>query len=94
MPVRFQTSSANGRGRISNISRLGLFVLADDLPQPREPIQVWLELAEDRCIEVSGSVRWTTDQLPPKQQTVRGFGVELVEPSPEFLAAFEELMLS
>ncbi len=94
IPARFKAGAIKGQGHIKNISRAGVFVRADALPDPGSPVHILFMDRAQRKIEVSGTVRWTTDQLPDvTPDTPKGFGVLLDEPSPAFLDFFETILL-
>ena len=81
-----------GTGRIRNLSREGLFVCTQFLPEPDEPVRVVLETPNHRKVEVHGRVRWTTSGLP-EDEYPRGFGLRIEDPGPHYADFFEDLAL-
>ena len=87
----FEAAAVVGHGQIVNISQQGVFVRSDRLPESNAQIALEID-PEGAGIRASGTVRWTTDQLPPGAVHPRGFGV-LVDPTEEFLTLYEHILL-
>ncbi|MCP4007455.1 MAG: hypothetical protein GY725_25020 [bacterium] len=92
IPAAFETASFRGTGYIKNVTKEGLFVRADQLPPPMEPVRVIFHNRDGNKIEVIGSVRWTTDQLQ-REDTKPGFGMRIETQSPDFLEFFEQILV-
>lgn len=94
IPARFQAGPLRGRGHIKNVSRAGVFVRSDSLPHPGSPVQILFLNHSQEKIEITGTVRWTTDQLPNvTPDTPKGFGVLFDTPTPAFLEFFEQILV-
>jgi hypothetical protein len=94
IPARFQAGPLRGQGHIKNVSRQGVFVRADALPDPGTPVQILFLDRTQQKVEITGTVRWTTDQLPGvTADTPKGFGVLVDEPCPAFLDFFEQILV-
>jgi hypothetical protein len=97
IPARFSTATAQGTGHVKNLCKHGLFLRADTLPEPGEQVQVLILTRERVKIEVIGTVRWTTAQLPDSarvEEGHEGFGVDVEAPSEEFREFFADLLLN
>lgn len=97
VPARFSTATVHGTGHVKNLCKEGLFLRADALPEPGEQVQVLILTRERVKIEVIGTVRWTTAQLPDTVQVEEGregFGVHIESPSQEFREFFADLLLN
>jgi Tfp pilus assembly protein PilZ len=93
IPVRFSTASARAGGHIKNLSKEGVFVRSNVLPMRGDAIEISFETRDGRKIEVAGDVRWTTAQMDNHEAAQPGFGVQLREPSAEYMEFFEEILL-
>ena len=91
IPAAFESASIRSRGHIKNVTKNGLFVRADQLPQPNERVRVVFHDRNGSKVEVRGEVRWTTDQMPKASKA--GFGMVIESPTPEFLEFFEQILL-
>jgi hypothetical protein len=97
IPARFSTATTQGSGHVKNLCKEGLFLRADALPEPGEDVQVLILTRERLKIEVIGTVRWTTAQLPDSAEAKaghEGFGVQITTPSEEFREFFADLLLN
>ena len=81
-PLRagFATKTVRAHGHIVNLSRAGMFVATESLPQKDEPIKVLFEDAGGLKMEVRGAVRWTGEE-----ESVGGFGMRIEKPSDDYL---------
>lgn len=93
IPARFQCEGRTQRGHITNITKEGLFLRTSSLPPPGASIRVIFETQDGSKIEVAGSVRWTTGQLPASCETGPGFGMRIENVTQEFLEFFEQMLL-
>ncbi len=93
IPARYQSEGLIGKGHIKNVTKEGLFLRTDRLPLPGAPIRVIFEPKNGPKVEVSGTVRWTTGQLPPTADTPSGFGMQIENVTEEFLEFFEQILL-
>jgi len=92
IPAAFEAGKLRGRGYIKNISKAGLFVRTSILPPMGAPVRVLFHDRKGSKLEVHGTVRWTTQLLPPEENAKPGFGV-LIEPvSEEFSEFFENIL--
>ncbi len=91
----FETRTGRRIGCIRNVSREGLFVTANHLPTPDEPVVVTFTDLRGRAVCISGSVRWTTRQDAGRQASEAvfgGFGV-LLDGSGEAFSGFYRQIL-
>ena len=65
-----------------DLSRAGMFIASETLPEPGERIRVVFEDASGAKLDVRGTVRWNTG---PEPGPVSGFGIKLHKPGPEYL---------
>jgi hypothetical protein len=93
VPARFQSHGLIGQGHIKNITKEGLFLRTDRLPARGAPVRVIFEPPHGPKVEVEGTVRWTTAQLPPSQDSAPGFGMKIDAVPEEFLEFFEQTLL-
>ena len=91
--ARFHSGRLRGLGQVGNLSKQGLFIRSEQLPQTGAPIDVTIEMLNGQKVEISGRVRWTTDQLPGCEDTPRGFGVIIDGHVPGYLDFFESLLI-
>ena len=94
IPVLFLSGGRNAEGYIKNLSKGGVFIRSDTLPEAGAPIKILIQPTQVQKIEVSGAVRWTTEQYPERSPQP-GFGVMLDLPVPEdYMELFEYVMLN
>ena len=89
----FQCDGVIGKGHIKNVTQEGLFLRTDHLPPPGSQIRLVFGPEGGPRVEVSGTVRWTTAQLPPGANTSPGFGMRIENVTEEFLEFFENILL-
>ncbi len=92
VPVEFRSASLRGAGEITNISKAGLFIRAHLLPMPGDRLTITIRPASPASFVVQAAVCWNTEQLPESERTTPGFGVQISENDPRFLAFFEEML--
>ena len=93
IPARYQCEGMIGKGHIKNVTKEGLFLRTDRLPSPGARVRVIFEPEDGLKVEVSGTVRWTTGQLPPSADSSPGFGMQIENVTDEFLEFFEQILL-
>ena len=93
-PIRaaFRTDQRRAKGEIATLAREGLFIATESLPSAEEAVTIVFQDSSGNKIEVRGTVRWTTEQLPPGKCSKPGFGVQLESPSDAYLAFYEEVL--
>lgn len=94
IPAKFSSPTMHGTGHVKNLSKQGLFMRTNVLPQPGEEVAVVILTRDRRKIEVIGTVRWTTAQLPNGTPAQPGFGVHIDRASDEFVEFFTDLLLN
>ncbi len=94
IPAKFSTASIEGTGHVKNLSKEGLFMRTNCLPQAGEEVQLIILTRDRRKIEVVGVVRWSTAQLDNHTPAQPGFGVYIESRSPEFVEFFTDLLLN
>lgn len=93
-PIRaaFKTDQLRAKGEIATMAREGLFIATESLPSEGESVTIVFQDSSGNKIEVKGSVRWTTAQLPPGKCSKPGFGVQLESPGKEYQAFYEQVL--
>jgi hypothetical protein len=99
--VYYQSGRTQGRGHIRNLSKGGMFIRADALPQPGAPVALTIETPSGAKIDLNATVRWTTAELsgpapstsPTDPAVKSGFGVRIESESPAYRELFESLLL-
>ncbi len=94
IPAKFSTKTMQGTGHVKNLSKEGLFMRTNALPQPGEDVQVIILTRDRRKIEVMGTVRWTTAQLSSQTLAQPGFGVEITNHGDGFVEFFTDLLFN
>ena len=89
MAAVFLTSQVKGQGKVMDLSRFGMFIASESLPEPGEGICVVFEDASGAKLDVRGTVRWNTG---PELAPVSGFGIKLDKPGPEYLELCQALI--
>lgn len=84
--------SAHGSGYVKNVSREGLFLRTDILPQPQESVNVVFYLPEGGKIEVQGLVCWTTEEVSDEPKPRPGFGIRIENSDTPYLSFYEALL--
>lgn len=92
VPVEFRSAALRGAGEITNISKAGLFIRAHLLPMPGDRLAITIRPASPASFVIHGAVCWNTDQLPESERSSPGFGVQIPETDPRFLAFYEEML--
>lgn len=89
IPAQFKAGGLRGEGLLAKLSREGLFVCTETLPEPGTPIL--LVFLDDRGgpVKLHGSVRWNTRQLDRARS---GFGMH-IEDVPDAYVRFYEAKL-
>ena len=93
LEAHFQSGRLRGLGHVRNLSKEGMFIGSERLPQPGAPIALTIETTDGEKIDLNGTVRWTTAQLPDASDSPPGFGVRFEGHSPAFRELFEALLL-
>jgi hypothetical protein len=93
IPAAFEAGTLRGKGHIKNVSKEGLFVRSNVLPPVGVDVRVLFPNRNSSKIEVHGTVRWTTDQLPAGEKAKPGFGVYIARGNEDFDEFFEQILL-
>ena len=93
IPAAFEAGSLRGKGHVKNVSKEGLFVRSSVLPPVGNDVRVIFHDRNGSKIQVHGTVRWTTDQLPTSAKAKPGFGVYIPRGNEEFDEFFEQILL-
>jgi hypothetical protein len=93
IPATFASGTTHGNGYIKNLSLEGLFLRTEALPQTGDLVDVIFFIPDGNKIEVSGTVVWTTAELGPAYGAKPGFGIQIDEPSQDYLGFYEELLM-
>jgi hypothetical protein len=93
IPVQFESEGVRGQGQIKNLHKEGLFVRSHLLPRPGSRVSLRFESARGKKLEIEGSVRWTTAQMPDAADAQPGFGVLLDRIDESYLRFYEKVLL-
>ena len=93
LDAHFQSGRLRGLGHVRNLSKEGMFIGSERLPQPGAPIALTIETTDGEKLDLNGTVRWTTAQLPNETQAPSGFGVRVEGHSAAYRELFEALLL-
>jgi hypothetical protein len=93
IPAAFEAGSLRGKGHIKNVSKEGLFVRTSALPPVGIDVRVLFHDRNGSKIEVRGTVRWTTAQLPAREKAKPGFGVYIARGNEDFDEFFGQILL-
>jgi hypothetical protein len=93
IPAAFEAGSLRGKGHVKNVSKEGLFLRSSVLPPVGCDVRVIFHDRNGSKIQVLGTVRWTTDQLPASEKAKPGFGVYIPRGNGEFDEFFEQILL-
>ena len=93
IPASFEAGKLRGKGHVKNVSKEGLFVRSNTLPPAGAEIRIVFPDRNGTKIEVHGTVRWTTAQLPPSEKAKPGFGVYIPRGNETFDEFFEQILL-
>ncbi len=92
VPASFESGEVRGKGHVKNVSKGGLFLRSDVLPEPGSEIRVLFHTQQGRKVEIEGIVVWSTTEL--EQPDARpGFGVRFEGASEQFLEFYEQILL-
>lgn len=92
IPAAFEAGKLRGKGHIKNVSKEGLFLRTNVLPSSGASVRIVFHDRHGSKIEVRGTVRWTTAQLPPDEQAKPGFGVFIPRGNDAFDDFFEQIL--
>jgi len=88
----FEAGELRGVGHVKNISKGGIFLRSEILPQPGHEVRVLFHDRAGNKIELHGTVRWTTAQLGVGADARPGFGVQFSQVDGAFREFYEELL--
>ncbi len=93
LPAIYFVGSAEGEGRIENLSGHGLFLRGAMIPKEGEHIVIKFKTPNGREITVEGTIRWAThidDEDERTPLTPLGFGVELSSYGNDYLVVVKD----
>ncbi len=93
IPAAFEAGKLRGKGHIKNVSKEGLFVRTSALPPSGASVRIVFHDRNGSKIEVRGTVRWTTAQLPAGEVAKPGFGVYIPRGNESFDDFFEQILM-
>jgi hypothetical protein len=93
IPAAFEAGTLRGKGHVKNVSKEGLFVRSSVLPPVGSDVRVIFHDRNGSKIEIRGTVRWTTDQLPAAEKAKPGFGVYIARGNEDFDEFFGQILL-
>ena len=93
IPAAFEAGKLRGKGHIKNVSKEGLFLRTSVLPALGDDVRVIFHDRTGSKIEVRGTVRWTTKQLPREEQAKPGFGLHIPRGNEDFDEFFGQILL-
>jgi Tfp pilus assembly protein PilZ len=88
----FASGKLRGQGYVKNVSKTGLFLRTDTLPEVGSEVRVSLRDRAGAKVELRGTVRWTTRQLPAGSKAQPGFGMQIPSDDPVFVEFFEQIL--
>ncbi len=92
VPASFESGELRGKGHVKNVSKGGVFLRADVLPESGSEIRILFHTQQGRKVEIWGTVVWSTAEL--NQPDARpGFGVRFEGVSEQFLEFYEQILL-
>ena len=94
IPAAFEAGPLRGKGYIKNVSKKGLFIRSGVLPPVGSAVRVLFHDRNGSKIEIRGTVRWTTDQLPAGNKTKSGFSVYIPRDNEDFSEFLEQILFS
>lgn len=83
MRIRFLAEEVDAIGTLTQVSRAGLSVKAEELPRKGAVIALQFRSPAGDLVDLRGVVRWNSDDASVADGEV-GFGVMLHEPAPEY----------
>ncbi len=91
VPASFESGELRGKGHVKNVSKGGLFLRTDALPEAGSEVRVLFHTQLARKVEIRGIVVWSTAELD--QPDARpGFGVRFEGASEQFLEFYEQIL--
>ena len=93
IPAFFTAGSLHGDGYVKNLSKEGLFVRTDLLPEALQAVQVLIRKSDGHKLEVNGTVRWTTNEHPGRDKHT-GFGMQIDPLTDEYREFYESILLN
>src|SRR5262245_49448353 len=93
IPAAFESGTLRGKGHIKNVSKEGLFLRTVTLPGVGDYVRVLFHDRNGTKIEVLGTVRWTTAQLPTSSKAKPGFGLHIPRGNEDFDDFFGQILL-
>jgi hypothetical protein len=88
----FEAGKLRGVGHVKNVSKEGLFLRSEILPQPGSEIRILFHDRSGNKIELHGTVRWTTAQLGQDADARPGFGIQFSKIDDVFRSFYEEIL--
>lgn len=88
--TEFEAGPIRGRGKIRNVAEGGMFVGTAQLPDQGETVLISFRDPQGVSLDVEGLVWWTTRDAPGPHRTP-GFGLRLLEESPDYIRFFDSL---
>ncbi len=93
IPVWFVCGTLQGDGHVRNLSKEGLFLCTEVMPEAGDMVQVLIKRENGTKVELIGSVRWTTEAVPERSEGYPGFGIRLEPVTDDYRDFFESLLL-
>ncbi len=91
--ARVECDGHVGDGYIKNLTKQGLFVRTELPLQPGATVHVSFEPEGSPKIDLTGTVRWTTAQLPNAAEVPPGFGLKLDSVPVSYSDFFEQSVM-
>ena len=93
VPASFEAGELRGKGHVKNVSKGGVFLRSDSLPEPGSDVRILFPSRDGRKVEVTGIVVWNTNEVAGQPEIRRGFGVRFHEYSDAYREFYEEILL-
>ena len=94
LEVTFQAGAVRGTAYLKNVSKRGMFLRTGALPAVGSEVRVFLRDRRGAEVEIVGTVRWTTKQLPASAAARPGFGISIARDDQAFTELFEQILFS
>ncbi len=91
VPASFESGELRGKGHVKNVSKGGLFLRTEVLPEPGREVRVLFHTQQGRKVEIQGIVVWSTAELEHPDARP-GFGVRFEGASEQFLEFYEQIL--
>lgn len=93
VPASFESGDLRGKGHVKNVSKGGVFLRSECLPESGSDVRILFHSRDGRKIEVTGIVVWNTNELGGHPEVRPGFGIRFHEHSDAYREFYEQILL-